>query len=442
LNDAYERFVPHQFLSLLDKKSAIDIHLGDQVEKEMTILFSDIRGFTSLSEKMSPQENFNFINAYLSRMEPIIHEYHGVIDKYIGDAIMALFPNSADDAVRAAISMLKNLENYNLTINSKQPPLKIGIGIHTGQLMLGTVGGEDRMDGTVISDAVNLASRVEGLTKTYSAALLITEYTFLQLVDPLAYHIRVVDTTTVKGKSKEVTIYEVFDADPPESVILKEKTRDDFEAGFILYYFEEFYDAQPYFEKVLQVNGNDKLAQIYLDNCQMILDIIMQEPPKILIVDDIPDDTYGLEKLLTVHGCRVLVTKDAKTVLQLIEKEGPHLILLDVMMPDIDGFQLCQQIKEKPNLQEIPIIFMTALSETMDKIKGFDSGAVDYITKPIEYKEVLARVKTQINIYRLQQFKIKSLELEINNAALKNKINQLINNRFVVRQNKNGISWF
>jgi len=442
LNKAYERFVPHQFLSLLDKKSAIDIHLGDQVEKEMTILFSDIRGFTPLSEKMSPQENFNFINAYLSRMEPIIHEHHGVIDKYIGDAIMALFPSNADDAVRSAISMLKELANYNLTSNSKRPPFNIGIGIHTGQLMLGTIGGENRMDGTVISDAVNLASRVEGLTKTYGAALLITEYTHLKLVDPLAYHIRVVDVTTVKGKSEEITIYEVFDAESPESVILKEKTRDDFESGFILYHCEEFYDARPYFEKVLQANSNDKVAQIYLDNCQIILDIIMQEPPKIFIVDDMPDNIYGLEKFLTVHGCRVSMTTDAEMALELIEKESPDLILLDVLMPNIDGFELCEQIKEKPNLQEIPIIFMTALSESMDKVKGFEVGAVDYITKPIKFIELLARVKTHINSYRLQKFQLKNLELEINNTALKNKINRLINNTLAVRQGKNGTSWF
>lgn len=442
LNKAYERFVPHQFLNLLDKKSVIDIHLGDQVEKEMTILFSDIRGFTPLSEKMPPQENFNFINAYLSRMEPIIHEHHGVIDKYIGDAIMALFPNNADDAVQAAIDMLKNLANYNLTPNSKQPPLNIGIGIHTGQLMLGTIGGENRMDGTVISDAVNLASRVENLTKTYGVALLITEFTYLKLVDPLKYHIRVVDTTTVKGKSEEITIYEVFDAEPPESVILKDKTRDDFEAGFMLYHCEEFYDALPYFEKVLQVNGNDKIAQIYLENCRVILDIIMQEPPKIIIVDDFLSGVYGLKEFLKVHGCRVLVEKDAETALQVIEKESPHLILLDVRMPNIDGFEVCRRIKENPNLQEIPIIFMTALSNSMDKVKGFDLGAVDYITKPIEYKEVLARVKTHINIYRLQKFQIKNLKLEINNAALKNKINQWINNTLAVRQSKNGTGWF
>ncbi|EDN72477.1 adenylate/guanylate cyclase [Beggiatoa sp. SS] len=137
LNKAYERFVPHEFLRLLNKRSVVDVALGDQVEKEMTILFSDIRGFTALSEKMSPQENFNFINTYLSQMEPIITQYQGFIDKYIGDAIMALFPGQADEAVQGSIAMLKQLVEYNQQRQSAGlDPIAIGIGLNTGALML------------------------------------------------------------------------------------------------------------------------------------------------------------------------------------------------------------------------------------------------------------------------------------------------------------------
>jgi PAS domain S-box-containing protein len=277
-NKAYERFVPREFLSLLNKQSVVDIQLGEQIEKEMTILFSDIRGFTSLSEKMTPQQNFDFINAYLSQMEPIIAQHHGFIDKYIGDAIMALFPISADDAVRGAIAMLKALRAYNALqksphssraiVGSKNEPIEIGIGLNTGPLMLGTVGGENRMDGTVISDAVNLASRVEGLTKIYHTPLLITEQCYLKLVDPLQYEIRVIDAVKVKGKSEVVTIYEIYDAQPNESIALKNQTRDDFELGFVLYHSEEVLDAKPLFEKVLQINKKDKAAQVYLQRCE------------------------------------------------------------------------------------------------------------------------------------------------------------------------------
>jgi PAS domain S-box-containing protein len=269
LNKAYERFVPRKFLSLLHKKSVIDVHLGEPVKREMTLFFSDIRNFTSISERMTPQDNFNFINAYLSRMEPIIGQHHGVIDKYIGDSIMALFPKNADDAVRAAIEMLKRLAEYNLTRGRpNRPVIRIGIGLNTGILMLGTVGGKNRMDGTVISDAVNLASRVEGLTKTYGAALLITEKTYIKLSDPSQYNIRVIDAVKVSGKSEEVTVYEIFDADPPESIALKEQTLTDFSQGFVLYHCEKFNDARPFFEKVLQVNENDKAAHIYLKRCE------------------------------------------------------------------------------------------------------------------------------------------------------------------------------
>jgi len=268
LNAAYERFVPREFLALLDKKSVLDVQLGDQVEKEITLLFCDIREFTSMSEEMTPQDNFNFINAYLSRMEPIISQHHGMIDKYIGDSIMALFPNCADDAAQAAINLLKRLSEYNFTRGRpKRPIIKIGIGLNSGLLMLGTVGGKNRMDGTVISDAVNLASRVEGLTKIYGASLLITEYTYAKLSRPLQYHIRVIDAVKVKGKSQEVTIYEIFDADPPEIIALKEQTLFNFKEGFVLYHCDEFNDARPFFEKVLQVNKNDKVAQIYLKRC-------------------------------------------------------------------------------------------------------------------------------------------------------------------------------
>ncbi|HEY9706158.1 MAG TPA: adenylate/guanylate cyclase domain-containing protein, partial [Allocoleopsis sp.] len=109
LNKAYERFIPYQFLQLLQKESIVDVKLGDQVQKEMSVLFSDIRDFTSMSEQMTPEHNFKFINSYLSRMEPIITQYRGFIDKYIGDAIMALFSGSADDAVKAGIAMLEQL---------------------------------------------------------------------------------------------------------------------------------------------------------------------------------------------------------------------------------------------------------------------------------------------------------------------------------------------
>jgi len=215
--EATSRFVPNEFLAFLGCDSIVDIKLGEAVELEMSVLFSDIRDFTSLSEQMTPTENFKFINSYLSRMEPLIVENQGFIVNYIGDAIMDLFSEGADDAVKAGIAMLQTLAEYNRSRASLgYVPVQIGVGINTGSLILGIVGGKSRMDGTVISDAVNLASRIESLTKNYGVSLLITQQTFDRLTNPGDYAIRVIDKVQVKGKSEWVTVYEVFDADLAE----------------------------------------------------------------------------------------------------------------------------------------------------------------------------------------------------------------------------------
>lgn len=210
LNTAYERFVPKDFITLLGKKEIIDVSLGDHKEQDMTVLFTDIRGFTSLSETLSPQENFAFINEYLGYMEPVIRSHRGFIDKYIGDAIMALFPHNASDAVSCALAMLKALENYNEKRDKQGlQPIRIGIGINSGKLILGTVGNEMRMEGTVISDAVNVASRIEHLTKDFKAAILITENSYRQLKDPESFNLKLIGETEIRGKKDKIKIYAI-----------------------------------------------------------------------------------------------------------------------------------------------------------------------------------------------------------------------------------------
>ncbi len=269
LTDAAGRFVPNEFLSFLGYESIVDAKLGDAVQKEMSVLFSDIRDFTTLSESMTPENNFKFINSYLSRMEPAIIENNGFIDKYIGDAIMALFSGGADDAVKAAISMLRRLVEYNQHRTSAgYLPIQIGIGINTGSLMLGTVGGQNRMDGTVIGDAVNLASRIEGLTKNYGVSLLITHHTFMSLENPADYCFRVIDRVKVKGKSEMVSVFEIFDADAPEIKEAKLATKTVFEQALLFYYLQNFSEAAQSFEDCLRMNPMDKVIKIYLDRCR------------------------------------------------------------------------------------------------------------------------------------------------------------------------------
>jgi class 3 adenylate cyclase/GAF domain-containing protein len=272
LNKAYFRFVPRQFLQFLEKESIVEVELGDQVQKEMSVLFADIRDFTSMSENMTPAENFKFINSYLSRMEPAINANHGFVDKYIGDGIMALFDGGADDAVKAGITMLHRLAEYNqYRVEKGCIPIRIGIGINTGSLMLGTVGGRSRMDGTVISDTVNLASRIEGLTKNYGVSLLISHQTFEQLQDANQYALRMIAKVKVKGKSAAVTVYEVFDADLLEIREGKLVTKTEFEQALLLYERGSFKEAAQRFQDILSINPKDTVAQIYLEDCQGVI---------------------------------------------------------------------------------------------------------------------------------------------------------------------------
>ncbi len=272
LTEAAKRFVPNEFVSLLSRDSLSDVKLGDSVEKEMSILFSDIRDFTALSEGMTPQENFKFINAYLSRMEPGIIGNHGFIDKYIGDAIMALFGHSAVDAVKAGIAMLHSLDDYNqYRTNAGYVPIKIGIGINTGSLMLGTVGATNRMDSTVIGDAVNLAARVESLTKSYGVSMLITQNTFSKLIEEnTSYATRNIGRVRVKGKSDLVTIHEVFESDKPEVKEGKLATLTMFAEALYWYSASKHMEAAQLFSECLQQNPLDQVAQNYMDRCQEI----------------------------------------------------------------------------------------------------------------------------------------------------------------------------
>lgn len=286
LNHIYERFVPREFISLLKKKSIREIRLGDQIKQQMTVMFADVRDWTTLSETMSPQDNFSFINGYLRRVSPVIEKHHGFIDQYYGDGVMALFPDSPDDAVMAAIAMHGVVEEYNEERQSYGLlPMGIGVGLHLGDLMLGIIGSEDRMQGAVVSDDVNLAARLEGLTRIYGSSVTLSELTFTQLKDPHRYMHRFVDKVSVKGKKKPVSVYEVYDGDPNEVAVLKEETKAEFEAGLQLYYDRKFSEASVKFSQVLQKSPEDKAARIYLERCALYM------------VKGVPENWTGVEIL-------------------------------------------------------------------------------------------------------------------------------------------------
>lgn len=274
LSEAYSRFVPHILLNFLGKESILDVDLGDQVEKEMTVLFADIRDFTALSENLTPKETFDFINSYLGQVGPIVYKSEGFIDKYIGDAIMALFP-TARQALDAAIRMNRALlsDQNQKRIKNHQMPVRIGIGINTGDLMLGTVGHKFRMDGTVISDAVNLAARLEGLSSYYGVNILFSEETYRGLAEPDQYQVRVLDNITVKGKKKPVTVFEGLDGLPEPEKSLKIESAPAFEEAIDLYRSGKLLQAKEIFRECLRKCPEDNASNIYIKRCEHYLKV-------------------------------------------------------------------------------------------------------------------------------------------------------------------------
>jgi len=287
LNQIYERFVPREFIDLLERESILQIKLGDQISQKMTVMFADIRGWTSLLEKMTPQEAFNFINAYLRRVSPTINECGGFIDQYYGDGVMALFPGTTDDAVRAAVSMQRAVAEYNQErARDGFDPIGIGVGLHLADLMLGIIGSEDRMQGAVVADAVNLAARIEGLNKMYGSSIALSDETLSKMKEPGRYRHRFIDKVRVKGREDAVTVYEVFEGDDDAMVDLKEQTKPGFESGLELYYGKKFSEASVHFNQVLEKNPRDLAARIYLKRSANYM------------VNGVPSDWTGVETLL------------------------------------------------------------------------------------------------------------------------------------------------
>jgi class 3 adenylate cyclase len=270
--NASNRFVPREFLENLGRKAITDVRLGDHVEREMTVLFTDIRDFTALSETLTPQQNFDFLNSYLRHVTPIVRARHGFVDKYIGDAIMALFPRSPGDALQAAVELQRQVELYNLGRRSAgYQPIEIGIGLHHGKLILGTIGEEERMQTTVISDAVNVASRIQDLTKAYGVSLLVSG-PVIEGLDPQQrerHRLRNLGEVKAKGKTRSVEIFECYDNDPEALRGHKDKTAEAFAAGMIEFRRGLFLTAGRIFARIAQLDPSDTVAAHFRDSCAL-----------------------------------------------------------------------------------------------------------------------------------------------------------------------------
>jgi len=268
LTEAYGRFMPPQFLDLLDRDGILALELGDQALRQVTVLFADIRGFTRLAESMGPQQTFAFINRYLGYMEPAIHAHGGFVNQYLGDGIMALFPRSADSALRAALDMLEGLRRLNGELaNEGQSPVVMGIGLNTGPLMLGAIGGSDRMGRGVVGDVTNVAARLESMTKHYDVPLLVGEQTIEALQDQLPCRVRAIDRVQPKGRDQPLTVYEVLEGS--ERAVREQKilSLEDYAEGYRLWTAGELVAARPHFLACVQRCPADRPAEIMAERC-------------------------------------------------------------------------------------------------------------------------------------------------------------------------------
>lgn len=267
----FEKFVPKQFLSRIAKDGITTIQAGRVESETITILFSDIRSFTKISESMTPEKVFAFLNLYLDRMQSPIEKNGGFIDKFIGDAIMALFDGDfhtqAMGSVRAAIRMQEELKQLNDERKEQGLfALNTGIGVHIGHVMLGTLGNEKRMDSTVIGDAVNLASRLEGLTKYYGCSIIISEYV-VKFLEKECFCMRELDLVAVKGREEPVTVYEVFDHLPKEKRHIRQQLAPFFKKGIQLFRSRHWEESLNCFQLCLDKDPGDDVSRIYLDRC-------------------------------------------------------------------------------------------------------------------------------------------------------------------------------
>jgi signal transduction histidine kinase/DNA-binding response OmpR family regulator len=284
-NRSTRRFFPQEYLDFFSKESILDIQKGDHISKEMSVVFSDIRSFTTLSEKMTPAENFNFVNSYFSRITPIISNNKGVVVKFLGDGMMSIFPDSVKSSIDSSIEHLNLVTEYNQhRIKKSREPIQVGIGIHFGKMMVGLVGDTNRLQGDAFSDQVNLAARIEGLTKYYGASILISETIYSQIQNDSVYKIRFVDKVKVKGKTEAIRIYEILNGN---SIKIEKKilTKDIYTEAVFAYYQTELKLALELFEKAQSIDSEDMAVQVFINRTKYFLKY------------GIPEDWDGIYKM-------------------------------------------------------------------------------------------------------------------------------------------------
>ncbi|MDX2135878.1 MAG: AAA family ATPase [Saprospiraceae bacterium] len=264
LNRAYERFVPRQFLQQLGRESVLDVRQGDQSVQDMAVMFSDIWGFTALAESMSAPAVFALLNEVWSLLTPVIERNGGIVDKYIGDAVMALFPQNAEGALRAAVEMQASLKNFNDRRREQGLlTIQMGIGLNYGAMILGTVGSESRLDTTVIGDAVNVAARLESTTRQYGCHIVFNSELWTKIANRAAFHIRPIGSIELRGRAQPIALCEEFSNDEPGLRSQKTGANDIFTAFLAAFAASDVSAARQWLHEYRVLAPGDGVAAHY-----------------------------------------------------------------------------------------------------------------------------------------------------------------------------------
>lgn len=286
IHEVSQKFVPSEFIKSLGKARITEVSLGDLAEREVTVVFVDIRDFTTISENLSPKDNFLFVNGFNNRMGPIVRKNEGFIMQYLGDGFMALFPKGAQSALNASVEMHKVLQHYNEErASKKRRPVKIGVGMQNGNLIMGITGDTNRLDAAIISDTVNTAARIEGLSKHYGTSILLTKECKENLKNPDLFDFRYLGPVQVKGKQNSIYLYECINGDDFSLFKHKLNTMTSFNNAMNLYFNKEFAMAAVTFQEIYKTNIKDQTSKLFLNKSAH------------LITQELEDNWKGVEQM-------------------------------------------------------------------------------------------------------------------------------------------------
>jgi class 3 adenylate cyclase len=405
LNNAYSNFVPKQFLSILNKKSILDVGLGNYAEKEFTILICGIRGFIQTSKHLSSSHVISFLNHYYYGVTEIIKENNGFIDKFVGDDLTAIFPNSPSDAVLASEEILEYLEKFNLNQReTNQREIRIGMGIHTGKVALGTIGGKDRMDTTIVGETVMIARTMENLTKSFHIPILLTFETFNQLDPEIRKYMREIDSVKINGREDFITIYEFFKHNNKDLSEKKIKVSNEFFRGLTLFRAGFTEKAKIIFENCIESLPDDPVLFIYLNRC---LDLLINKEVNhyydlnkkntVLVLESNPAIQEYMSILLKKENIEIIHTNNTNDFISLLNKMNPYIIFINDEFSTDEFTEFMREINTSISNFNLKTVCIVMSKEANQKKDLYHHNFIDYVLRKPFSKEELYMI---INKYR------------------------------------------